>query len=394
MADPSLYEFGDPDRVWAFLRCHAPVFWNPETSGPGFWAVTRHRDAVTVYNNVELFTSERGMMLGRNRSGGDPAAGRMLVVTDPPRHTKLRRIVGRPFTPRMMRRLEQGIRSSVVRHLDHAVAKGTCEFVSDVAARIPVSVICDLLGVPRDDWEWMHHLTSVAIGSGDPEADNEVTPAARAQAYTDILLYYTELVSDRRRKPADDVVSTLVGGNIDGLPLSDEDILLNCTNLVIGGNETTRHAASGGVLAFAERPQEWDRVRQDPDRVATAVEESLRWTTPVMHLMRTAVRDVDIGRQRVRAGDTVVVWNGSANRDEEVFENPQTFDACRRPNRHLAFGIGEHYCIGAALARLELKVLFEEMRTRVTSIELAGPVDRVPSIVLRGIKRLPLQLQS
>lgn len=392
LADPLLYEFGDPDQVWAFLRSHAPVFWNAGTSGAGFWAVTRHEDAVAVYNNAELFTSERGMMLGPARPGGDPGAGRMLVVTDPPRHAKLRRIVGRPFTPRTMRSLEQGIRTSVVRHLDHAVAKGTCEFVSDVAARIPVSVICDLLGVPRDDWEWMHHLTSVAIGSGDPEAGTDITPSARAQAYTDILLYYTELVAERRCQPGEDVVSHLVQGSIDGTALSDEDILLNCTNLVIGGNETTRHAASGGVLSFAEHPEEWDRVCGDSDCVATAVEEALRWTTPVMHLMRTAVRDVDIGRQRVRAGDAVVVWNSSANRDEQVFQNPQTFDACRSPNRHIAFGIGEHYCVGAALARLELMVLFEEMRTRVASIELVGPVERVPSNVLRGIKRLPLRL--
>ena len=392
LADPSLYEVGDPDAVWATLRRRAPVFRNGEAFGHPFWAVTRYEDAVSVYGNWSVFTSERGMMLGRDPAEGDPGAGRMLVVTDPPRHAKLRRIVGRPFTPRMMRQLEDSIRSSVVRHLGHALARETCDFVSDVAARIPVSVICELLGVPRDDWEWMHHLTSVAIGSGDPEADRHVTPADRAQAYTDILLYYSDLVAHRRRDPGDDVVSTLVHGAVDGCPLSDEDILLNCTNLIIGGNETTRHAASGGVLAFADRPGEWRRVRDEPERVPTAVEELLRWTTPVMHLMRVAVADTEIGGQRVRAGDAVVIWNASANRDENVFDDPQRFDTARHPNRHLAFGIGEHYCVGAALARLELRVLLEEMRRRVASIERAGPVERVPSIVLRGIKRLPVRL--
>lgn len=392
LADLDLYEHGDPDAAWAVLRREAPVYRNPGTAGREFWAVTRYRDAVSVYRDPETFSSARGMVLGVDPEAGDPASNRMLVVTDPPRHPKLRRIVSGVFTPRMMRRLEDRVRDTVKTLVDRALAARECEFVDDVAARLPVAIICEILGVPPADQDWMYHLTSTAFGGGDPATAGEVSTAERAQAYGDIFDYYRDLAAQRRRVPADDLVTTLVHGEVDGVPLDTEDVLLNCTNLIIGGNETTRHAAAGGLLALAERPVSWQVVRSEPAVVPALVEEVLRWTTPGMHAMRTVTADTTLGGQDLRAGESVVVWNTSANRDEEVFADPQRFDVARRPNRHIAFGQGGHHCLGASLARTELTALFEEMAKRVSSIRLAGPVRRVRSCVLRGIRRLPVEL--
>ena len=392
LADPDLYEHGDPDAAWATLRAQAPVYANPGRSGRPFWAVTRYHDAVAVYRDPATFSSARGMVLGVDPEQGDPASNRMLVVTDPPRHPKLRKIISGVFTPRMMRRLEDRVRSTVHQLVDRALAAGECEFVDDVAARLPVAIICEILGVPPSDQDWMYHLTSTAFGGGDPSTAGDVSETERAQAYGDIFEYYQELAEDRRRSPGPDLVSLLVSGEVDGTPLNTEDVLLNCTNLIIGGNETTRHAAAGGLLALAERPVSWQLLRSTTDAVPTLVEEVLRWTTPGMHVLRTATTDTELAGQPILAGDSVVVWNTSANRDEDVFEQSQRFDILRSPNRHIAFGQGGHHCLGAALARVELTVLFEVLSKEVASIELAGPVRRVRSCVLRGIRRLPVRL--
>lgn len=384
MIDLDLFEHGDPDARWVALRADDPVHDAGE-----FWELTRYDDVVAVYRDPATFSSERGMVLGLD--GTDPAAGRMLVVTDPPRHPKLRKVISGVFTPRTMRRLEDGVRSTVARLLGHAGEE--CEFVDSVAARLPVAMICDLLGVPAADQDWMYHLTSTAFGGGDPASAADVSIEDRAQAYGDIFLYYQELAAERRRAPGDDLVSTLVHGEVDGRPLDVEEVLLNCTNLIIGGNETTRHAASGGVLAFAERPRLWQRLREDVSAVPSAVEEILRWTTPGMHVLRTCTRDVEIRGRRIAAGEQVVAWNASANRDEEVFEAPQEFRPDRTPNRHIAFGQGGHHCLGAALARIELTVLFEELAKQVDGIEVTGEVRRVRSCVLRGLRRLPVRLR-
>lgn len=392
LADPGLYEHGDPDAVWARLRRECPVYRNPARSQPEFLALTRYQDAVAVYRDPVTFSSEGGMVLGIDPATGDPGSGRMLVVTDPPRHGKLRGVIGRVFTPRTLRRLEDSVRTTVNQLVGRALEVGECDFVDDVAARLPVAIICDLLGVPPADRDWMYHLTSTAFGGGDPSESREVSPRNRLQAYGDIFDYYEELADLRRRTPGDDLVSVLVRGEIAGEPLNVEDVLLNCTNLIIGGNETTRHAAAGGLLALAERTDTWRTLRAEPDLVPGLVEEVLRWTTPGMHVLRTVTRDVEISGQRVRAGEQVVVWNASANRDEEVFADPQRFDISRSPNRHIAFGQGCHFCLGSALARTELTVLFEELVKQVAQVEVTGPVRRVRSCVLRGLRRLPVRL--
>jgi cytochrome P450 len=388
LADPGLYEHGDPDAVWARLRARSPVHRNPGATP--FWSVTRYADAVAVYRDAATFSSARGMVLGVDPQAGDPASGRMLVVTDPPRHAKLRRVISGVFTPHTLRRLESRVRSTVGQ-LVSRVAGGECEFVDEVAARLPVTIICELLGVPAQDQDWMYHLTSTAFGGGDPAATADVAPAERAQAYGDIFDYYRDLARHRRGSPGTDLVSVLARGDVDGVPLDVEDVLLNCTNLVIGGNETTRHAAAGGLLALIERPGLWPALRA-ADAVPSLVEEVLRWTTPGMHVLRTASRDTEIAGQPIAAGDRVVVWNASANRDEDVFDQPWCFDPFRSPNRHIAFGQGGHHCLGAALARIELSTLFGALLDTVSRVEPAGPVRRVRSCVLRGVRRLPVKL--
>jgi cytochrome P450 len=392
LSDVDLYAHGDPDAIWASLRANDPIYRNPGPPGQWFWAVTRYRDALTVLRDPATFSSEQGMVIGAGYGRGDPAAGRMLVVTDPPRHPKLRQIMNKAFTPRMLQRLERRVAQMVDQLLSRAVAAGECEFVDDVAARLPVAIICELLGVPASDQDWMYHLTSTAFGGGDPASVHEVSNEDRRQAYGDIFDYYRELADERRRQPRDDLISALIHNEVDGHPLDVEEVLLNCTNLIIGGNETTRHAAAGGLLALAERPSAWQALREDPTGVPTAIEEVLRWTTPGMHVMRTATTDTEIGGKHVARGEKVVVWAASANRDEEVFESPEQFDITRSPNKHIAFGQGGHFCLGSALARIELTVLFQRLAGSIERVEVTGPVQRVRSCVLRGIRQLPVRL--
>lgn len=392
LADPALYSDGDPVAAWAELRRTSPVYRNPASSVGPFWALTGYAETSVVLRDSATFSSERGMVLGIDPRTGDPAAGRMLVVTDRPRHPKLRKVVAGVFTARTLQRLERDLRSTVHELVGRATSAPACEFVDAVAARLPVAVVCDLLGLPSADRDWMYHLTSVAFGGGDPRLSGEVTSDDRAEAYAEIFDYYREVAESRRRNPADDLVSILVHGEIDGSPLDVEDVLLNCTNLIVGGNETTRHAASGGVLAFAERPELWQALRAGPATTGDTIEEILRWTTPGMHVLRTATRDVELGGTAVRAGEAVVAWLAAANRDPAVFEEPETFQPTRRPNKHLAFGHGSHFCLGAALARIELRALFEELAEQVERIELLEPARRVRSCVLRGIRTLPVRL--
>jgi cytochrome P450 len=388
LADPRLYEIGDPVSAWAYLRTHSPVYWNRDSNGGGFWAVTRYGDAVEVYKNTRSFSSQRGMRLGTEEGAASAAAGRMLIVTDPPRHAKIRQAMNAAFTPRMVARLETTMRQTMHDLLAAAVARRELDFVTEIAATLPVSVISDMMGVPREDWPLMVRLTSTAFGStGASEME-------KRQAHADIFLYYAELVERRRAEPGDDIVSALTKAVVDGQALTDEEIILNCDGLIIGGNETTRHASAAGMLAFIEKPEAWARLADDPSLLDSAVEEVLRWTAPGLHVLRTAVEDVRVGGQLIRAGDAVTIWNPSANRDEDAFPCADEFDVSRTPNRHLTFGIGEHYCIGGALARLELRVLLEETLEHVESIELAGPVQRLRSNFMWGLTHMPIHISG
>jgi cytochrome P450 len=383
LADPALHEQGGATAILARLRREAPVCWVGGDGDEGFWVVSRYREVTEVLRDPRTFSSEQGMALDANPAAVQGARHKMLIVTDPPRHGKIRKLVNAVFTPRTVARIEQNMHRTVRSLLDQALSEGECDLVK-LAARLPVSVICDLLGVPEPDWDFMLDRTQTAFGEA-LDAD----PLARAQAHADILGYYALLAKERRQCPADDLVSALVHGQVDGKPLTDEEVFLNCDGLVSGGNETTRHATAGGILALIDHPGEWRRLRDDPGLLGSAVQEILRWTSPAMHAKRTPVRDVRLGGQTVRAGQAVTVWMPSANRDPDVFPDPDVFDLGRAPNKHVTFGVGEHYCLGSALAQTELTVFFSEFIAAVGSAERAGPVSRLRSSLIQGYRSVP-----
>jgi cytochrome P450 len=386
LVDPQLYSHGDPFAQWEWLRANEPVYWHPPTGLPGFWALTRYEDVRQAYRDAETFSSAQGILLRPADHGADPGGGRTLALTDPPRHRQLRRLVDEWFTVRSVRAVEPEMKDIATSVVDRALENGTCDFVTDVAARIPLYVICTMMGVPKSDWEHVYELTSQAFAAGDP--------LTRRFAHLNILGYFEELQAAKARKPADDLVSVLATASVDGVPLDTEDIILNCNNLLVGGTENTRIAAAGGMLAFLRHPGQWRMLSDDPGLLPSAVEEVLRWTSTATHIMRTAVRPAEIRGRSIAAGDRVVLWVPSANRDEEVFDDPGRFDVGRQPNRHLALGFGEHFCLGSMLARVELKLLYGELLARSIRVELDGEPTLLDSIVVNGPERLPVKLIS
>lgn len=388
LSDAALYQTGNPEPIWQRLRAERPVYRNERAHGAPFWAVMNHDLVAHVLRRPDLFVSEKGMRLDANPAATAAAAGKMLIVTDPPRHGKIRRLVGSAFTPRMVRRLEENMRATATRALEDAFEQEVCDFVQ-IAARLPVAVICDMLGVPREDWDFMRDRTMKAFGSA---ATAPAERMAMVEAHADILAYYDDLVRRRRKQPGDDVVSALAHGEIDGVPLTDEEIYLNCDGLISGANETTRHATAGGLLALMDHPAAWQALRQAPELLPAAVQEILRYTSPAMHVLRTVAKDVPLGEEQLRAGDLVALWLPSANRDEAVFPGAAAFDIRRSPNRHLAFGHGNHHCLGASLAATELAVMFGEIVRLVGDARPAAPVRRLRSNLIWGIEAMPVLL--
>jgi cytochrome P450 len=388
IADVELYVSGDPPAAWRAHRNQNRVPWVTRTDGSGYWAVTRYTDVTAVYRDADTFSSELGMRLDGSRVATAAAAGRQLVVTDPPRHARLRATINRVFSPRGLGRLESGIRATVKALVDQILEARECDF-AEVAGQLPASVICDLLGVPSTDRSEMLRLTSAAFGS----RRGAVAAESPAEAHATVFAYYAGLLADRRECPGEDIVSVLARAEVDGVPLSDEEVLLNCDGLLSGGNETTRHAATSAVLALIEHPAAFASVRDDRSLVGSCVEEILRLSSPALHVLRTPRRDVQIGGAEIGAGEPVTLWIAAANRDERVFEEPEKFSPSRSPNRHLTFGLGEHYCIGAGLARLELRILLEELLDRVGSMALTGPVRRVASNLVWGYEAAPVRIE-
>ncbi|WP_431045569.1 cytochrome P450 [Streptomyces sp. P1-3] len=358
-----------------------------ENGGP-FWAVLTYGLVSQALADTRTFSSSRGMRLDADSVATAAASGKMMVITDPPQHGKIRRIVSNAFTPKMVQRLESNMRITAIEIIEQALEQGQCDF-AEVASRLPVSVICDMLGVPREDWDFMLRHTMTAFGVGAETAD----PAEAAAAHTEIFLYYDELMRRRRKEPQEDIISALVHGSLDGRPLTDEEVILNCNGLVSGGNETTRHATIKGLLAFVQNPGQWERLRSDPGLLPSAVREILRYSTPAMHVLRTVVHDTAFGGRELMVGDAVTLWLASANRDETVFGDPHTFDIERFPNRHLTFAYGSHFCIGSALASTELAIFFGELLRRMELPELAGEVRRMYSNLIGGVEHMPVRLR-
>jgi cytochrome P450 len=382
---PGLYGTGDPHRIWRRMRRGSPVSWQPVDDG-GFWSVTRYHDVERVLRDHGTFTSERGSLLnllGRD----DPAGGRQMAVTDPPRHTRMRAPLQRALSIRNAENDADRIRR-IVRGLLAPLRQGEPFDFAAAMAALPMAVIGSTMDLPEPDWPRLTTLTSAAIAPDDPEFRGpHGADATLAAAHRELFAYFQDIVADRRGHPGDDLISLLLTMELDGARLAPGEIVSNCYSLLLGANVTTAQPPTAAVLELAgtDRFGKW---AADPGLLSTGVEEALRWSSPAQHFMRYAVSDVDLGDVTVRAGDAVVAWLASANRDEEVFAEPDTFKVGRRPNKHVAFGVGPHYCIGHTVARVTLRVLFAELLAGFTGIELAGEPDRLHSNFVAGIKHL------
>jgi cytochrome P450 len=378
-------------EMWRRFRNESPVHWH-EVSGravPGFWVLSRYHDLIEVYRDNRRFTSERGNVLTTLLEGGDSAAGKMLAVTDGPRHRDLRNVLLKAFGPRALEPVVAGVRERTDRLVRHAVEVGDCDFARDVAEHIPMATVADLLGVPASDRDYLLSLTKEALST---EVEGQSADEALV-ARNELLFYFSDLAAERRANPRDDVVSILATSTIDGEPLTEQEIIFNCYSVIIGGDETSRLSMICGMRELMAHPEQWRRLKSGEVTVESAVEEVLRWVSPAMHFGRRAVVDVEIGGRTLRAGDVVTLWNISANYDEEVFADPDSFDLGRTPNKHLSFGYGPHFCLGSYLGRAEIAAMLTALRTHVAEAVPNGPAKPIHSNFLRGYSSLPVSLR-
>jgi cytochrome P450 family 142 subfamily A polypeptide 1 len=371
-----------PEAAWAWLRKNAPVY---RDEPRGVWGVALHEDVQRVSKDPDRFCSS-----GSSRP--DAPAIPSMINMDDPLHKRRRNLVNRGFTPRRVADHEPSIRAICRELIAKVLPRGRCDFVADIAAPLPMIVIGDMLGVEPEDRDRLLRWSDELIEGTTSTASEEVRAAA-ARAFVDYMTYHREVVADRRARPRDDLVSVLVHGEIDGERLDDDALLQESLLILVGGDETTRHVISGGMAALIQNPDQRALLAREPARIPTAVEEMLRWVTPIQNMNRTATQDVELRGQKIAKGDKVVLLYPSANRDERVFAHADRFDVTRDPNPHLAFGgYGTHHCLGASLARLELKVMFEELLAALPDLELAtdAPLPLRPSNFIVGIQSMPV----
>ena len=388
---PDTYAESMPYDTFAQLRREAPVYWQREPDGPGYWALMRYEDIVTVSNDNMLFSSYLG---GTNLEDAGPEGlamvRTMMVNMDPPQHTKYRRLVSTGFTPRMIAAMEPHVREITRAIVDDVAGRGACDFVTDIAARLPLHVIAEMMGVPRDMHQQVFDWSNRLVGFSDPEYTTSQEDGQRAAM--EMFMYANTLAVDRKANPRDDLVSVLINAEVEGERLTEADFDGFFLLLAVAGNETTRNLMSGAIVALMEHPEQRQRLIDDPSLMPLAVEEFLRWVSPLIYFRRTASRDTEIGGQQIRAGEKVAMYYPSGNRDDAVFERPDEFDVGRAPNPHMALGGGgNHFCLGASLARLEIRCMFEELLPRLPDMELAGPVSRLRSNFINGIKHIPVR---
>jgi cytochrome P450 len=391
---PAHYErHGYPHPEWAWLRQHAPVFWYERENVEPFWAITKHADIVEIGKQPERFlNAPRLAVFEKDLPPPEEGQSRHLLNMDPPDHARYRRVTSGWFTPRAIRALEPKVVRVTREVLDDAAAIADGDFVRDISARITIAVIAEMLGVPRADWQLLFRWTNEIIAPQDPEFQHGSTAYETLEhARIELFEYFDALANARRARPTDDIVSVVANGEVNGAPLPAVELLSYYFLLVVAGNETTRNAMTGGMLAFLESPAQWDALKRDRRLLDSAVEEVVRWTTPVIQFARTATEDYGLRGRRIRAGDSVCLFYPSANRDEDVFPDPFVFRIDRNPNPHIAFGMGEHVCLGAHLARLELRAAFAALAERLDACELTGPVARVRSSFVGGIKHVPMR---
>jgi cytochrome P450 len=331
-----------------------------------------------------------------------PPDSASIITMDPPRHVKMRRLVNKGFTPRAVNHMEPKIREMTNKILDRIADKDSCDFVLEVSSQLPLAVICGMMGLKEEHWPLMFELSNKVLGSGDPEYQTDIPEEERGsdeaafetvqQGRMQIVGFFGEAMNDRRANPGgDDLISILLEAEVDGEKLTDYDILAFCFLLILAGNETTRNAISGGLQVLCENPDQKAKLISDKSLMDSAVEEMLRWTSPVVHMARQCTADTVIRGKTIKEGDRLLMWYPSVNRDEDIFPDPYRFDITREPNEHLAFGIGEHFCLGAGFARKEMKVMFEELFRRFPDIELDGQPERLRSNFIGGIKHMPVR---
>lgn len=407
--DPGLYA-GDPYPTYRWLLRNDPVHWDRHSD---LWVVTRYADVSWVERNPEIFCSRKGVR-------PDQPGGISIITMDAPAHTTHRRLVNKGFTPRMVRNLADHIDEITSGVLDGVAAAGECDFVADVAYRIPLIVICELLGLPVEDWRQLGAWSDGLVGSQGARAPGDPAIEVATTAFIEYTGYLQELVAAKRKDPGDDLVSLMIHQADDGViatgkvdeirekvlrdeatgrvtledlaAIGEDELVMFLILLLVAGNETTRNAMSGGIAALSEEPHQWARLVEDPDLVSPAVEEVLRWVSPVLNFSRTATCDTELHGRRIREGDKVLVVYGAANRDPAVFDDPDEFRVDRDPNNHLAFGVGPHFCLGANLARLELQLLYRQLVRRFPDLRVApgAAPARLPNALVRTIDALPV----
>jgi cholest-4-en-3-one 26-monooxygenase len=393
LIDQALYEAGGPPyATFRQLRRECPVFWNPmDGDDGGFWAILRYKDVFGVSLDTKTFSAAKAGVILRDWKAEEYEVQKELLVNrDPPDHTRRRRLVSLGFSGKMMRNLEAHVRAVTREILDEVTPLGACDFVDRISAELPLQVIVEMVGVPKEDRRKVLEWSNKMIGFDDPEYAG-AAPEVGQMAAAELFMYANELAEEREKRPTGDLVSLLMQAEVDGERLSRTDVSSFFMLLLVAGNETTRNLISGGMLALIEHPEQRARLLADRSLLPSAIEEMLRWVAPVNVFRRTATRDTEVGGQRIREGEKVALFYASANRDEAAFENPDTFDVGRHPNDHLAFGIGPHFCLGANLARLEIRVMFEALLERMPDVELDGTPERLRSYFINGIKRMPVR---
>ena len=394
LLDSTVFAERVPHEWFAYLRQNAPVSWHDEGDGPGFWAVTTLAEATQVNRDYEHFSSARKATYLWDLAEDDLMAQQMVMLNmDPPLHTRYRRLVNKGFTPRMVNQLHERIHVATDDIIDSVIEQGSADFVTDIAAELPLVVIAELLGVPNEDRHRMFDWSNRMIGSDDPEY--QTAGEAAQMASMELYAYASELFGKKRLDPHDDLMSVLTQVEVEGEQLSSFELELFFLLLTVAGNETTRNLISGAMATFFENPDQWEKLRNDRSLLPDAVEEMLRYVTPVMNFRRQTTSAIELGGQKIEADSKVVFFHISANRDELAFENPQTFDITRNPNPHMAFGAGgPHFCLGANLARMEIRVMFEHLLDRMPDLELSGEVQRLQSAFISGVKHIPISFPT
>lgn len=402
ITNPDVYVQGVPHATFKRLRDEDPVSWWNEKDGRGFWAVTRYEDILTVSKNPKVFSSAKGIRL-EDMNPDELEARKTMMELDPPEHTDYRRMVQPPFSRREVESYEEALRLIARQTIDEVKGQSEFDFVEWLARRVPMRMLGKMLGVKDEDGPWLVRAGDALIGNSDPEFTDAPVGLSDTDLYRllpfrspvslKLFEYAEEIAKQRREHPTDDVISRLLQPKRDGQPLSELEFKNFFTLLVAAGNDTTRYTLAAGLEALLSNPEQLEKLRQHPELMDSAVEEMLRWGSVTMHFRRTALQNTELHGQAIKAGDKVLIWYISGDYDERQFAKPFVFDIIRNPNEHLAFGLkSPHKCLGEHLARLEIKVLFEEFLPRLSDIRLNGSVDRLRSNFISGIKRLPIKV--